>query len=233
LFTPYLVAIELPEGRSGLLDRVLGLLSPERQQKLRSFRILQDTYRSLIGEICVRLEAYKEIGMPPSQFELVRDCYGKPSLKQHPDFHFNISHAGRWVVCVFAPYRIGVDVEYCKPITMEIADRYFAPSEYESLINRPIHEQQLAFYKLWTQKESYMKAMGKGLSIPLNKISITNLGEEQFLIDCESERQMFAQQISIEPPDYLCCVCGYEKQLLSSVQILDVYKMFGDFMELS
>lgn len=165
--------------------------------------------------------------------ELERDLYGKPFLPRHPDFHFNISHAGQWIVCAFSSDRIGVDIEHCKQISMEIADRFFTPSEYKGIMKLPPHEQQLAFYKIWTQKESYIKAIGKGLTIPLNSIQAIPAGEQRWFIASEHEQQLITRQVSIGSPDYLCCVCSFEDRFPYSVLRFDAEQLLVKFVRLS
>jgi 4'-phosphopantetheinyl transferase len=68
---------------------------------------------------------------------------------------------------------LGVDVEniLAREISMGIAERFFAPSEAAALARVPREQQQDRFFEYWTFKESYIKARGMGLSIPLDQFS--------------------------------------------------------------
>ena len=84
---------------------------------------------------------------------------------------FNLSHAGDLVVVALCVgQRIGVDVEEVRAIEslLEIADAHFTRSEREFIFSQEPQERRRAFFRIWTRKEAYVKAVGNGLSIPLN-----------------------------------------------------------------
>jgi 4'-phosphopantetheinyl transferase len=84
---------------------------------------------------------------------------------------FNLSHSGKWILCGVGDKNIGLDVEIIKEINLNVAKRFYADEEYYSIIAVSKYEQQRLFYRYWTLKESYIKAEGLGLSIPLNSFS--------------------------------------------------------------
>ena len=86
---------------------------------------------------------------------------GKPVLKNFPNIHFNLSHSEDIALCAISNTPVGIDVEYLdKNIEyLNISKRFFSPAE---IINN-----KLDFFKLWTQKEAYLKSQGKGLSAGL------------------------------------------------------------------
>jgi 4'-phosphopantetheinyl transferase len=76
--------------------------------------------------------------------------------------------------CIVALDRaVGVDVENCERSgnLLGVADRFFSPSEVGALQGLPADEQWRRFFCYWTLKESYIKAKGKGLAIPLGQFS--------------------------------------------------------------
>lgn len=83
------------------------------------------------------------------------------------DLYFNISHSGDWIICAVDNKPVGVDIEIIKVINFKIAERFFSSEEYYALMSQPETIQLKYFYMLWTLKESYIKAEGKGLNIPL------------------------------------------------------------------
>ena len=94
--------------------------------------------------------------------------FGKPYLKypKIKNLEFNLSHSGDWIVFAISHEKIGIDIEKIRPIDTKIAEDYFTEQEIISLSKNKIKKLE-NFYKLWTLKESYVKALGKGLSIKL------------------------------------------------------------------
>lgn len=121
----------------------------------------------------------------PSAWKFEANPWGRPVLAaQHrcDDFHFNLSHTtGLVVLAVTRGRELGVDVEYTLRTgqTVEIANRFFAPSEVQALHALPSAQQRTRFFSYWTLKESYIKARGMGLAIPLDQFAFGIDGDEQ------------------------------------------------------
>ncbi len=104
---------------------------------------------------------------------LDRDEYGKPFLCNHSDVHFNLSHSGNMVMCVIADTPIGCDVqEMSETVNARIAERYFSPMEQAAFLAADEDDRRQLFFRLWTLKESFLKATGYGLRVPLSSFSI-------------------------------------------------------------
>lgn len=152
---------------------LLSLVSAERRQQAARFVHQADAYRSVLGEALARMTLGKWTGSRPGDLVFIRNTYGKPSLTSHPDLPFNVSHSGDWVAVISGGHApLGVDVEKISPIDMTIAERFFSPLESRNLAAEPAEEQLETFYRLWTLKESYIKAIGMGLSMPLDSFSM-------------------------------------------------------------
>ena len=82
------------------------------------------------------------------------------------DFDFNISHSGDYAVLALSDGRVGIDVEKIRPVDFKIAEACFHGKELESFNFDPDKRPE-NFYRLWTLKESFIKAVGQGLSYPL------------------------------------------------------------------
>jgi len=113
----------------------------------------------------------------PIEIALKRAAHGKPFLagSHCTNLRFNLSHSGDAVLCALARGReIGVDIEATVPSDdlLNIATQFFAPDECAALAARNGGERTALFYQLWTRKEAYLKARGKGLSHPLNSFSV-------------------------------------------------------------
>ena len=97
---------------------------------------------------------------------------GKPYLVNEPNVHFNLSHSGDWAVCAISDYPVGVDIERCEPGRRDIAARFFHRDEVRYLDSLLPSMRDDAFYQLWTLKESFVKATGRGLDLPLRSFRI-------------------------------------------------------------
>lgn len=141
-----------------------------RLQQLSSFRP-QDQTRSLCGDLLV-LEALKAYGNPCS-LQYAKTELGKPYLPDIPDFHFNVSHSGSWVLCATGCTPLGIDIQQERPVKPAVLQRVLSEEEkrfFDSLRNL---KRQSAFFDLWCLKEAYCKATGMGLHIPFRSFSLT------------------------------------------------------------
>lgn len=122
--------------------------------------------RRLIREVLGAL-----LGVAPREVILVESERGALSIDSThaTPLRFNLSHTEGLVVLAVAETDVGVDVEWLdrNGRTVELADRYFAPAETAALRALPTDQQRDRFFDLWTLKESYIKAQGLGLAVPL------------------------------------------------------------------
>jgi 4'-phosphopantetheinyl transferase len=101
--------------------------------------------------------------------------YGKPYLADYPEIFFNLSHSEGITACITEERECGIDCEKVREYRPNVMKRAFSEKEREMIENAPENERDLLFFTLWTLKEAYIKAIGKGLSFPLN--------EAEFLIE--------------------------------------------------
>jgi 4'-phosphopantetheinyl transferase len=133
------------------------------------------------------LSRYSEI--PPGEWRFVKNAHGKPSID--PDLassplRFSLTHTrGLAVVAVTQRADVGVDVERANRIVdaARLSSRFFSPEEAAALQEMPPDRLRERFFLYWTLKESYIKARGLGLSLPLASFSFRLAGECPFLID--------------------------------------------------
>ncbi|MEX0290249.1 MAG: 4'-phosphopantetheinyl transferase superfamily protein [Flavobacteriaceae bacterium] len=151
-------------------------LSPDELVKAKKFRFDRDRSNFILGRGCLRSFIGQALKIDPRNVQLKFNKYGKPELEANPGLKFNVSHSEDIVILGFSKARlIGVDVERVKPFAdlLKIAANYFSNSELDRLNLIPSEEQPRAFYRCWTRKESFIKAIGDGLSFPLDKFSVT------------------------------------------------------------
>ena len=93
---------------------------------------------------------------------------------------FNLSHSGRWgLLAVTTGRRVGVDIQEMDPRTEceKLAERFFSRRESAALMALPWNERRTAFFRGWTRKEAFLKAMGRGISMGLDTFDVS-LGPE-------------------------------------------------------
>ncbi|MFD1886219.1 4'-phosphopantetheinyl transferase family protein [Paenibacillus wenxiniae] len=154
------------------MEQLRAAVSGERREQSLRFQRQQDAQRSLLGELLVKYVLKERYALPSDTLTFSKTSYGKPYLSEHTDIHFNLSHAGDWIICADGKVPVGVDIEKIRPIDFAIAERFFTASEYRLLMNAAAEERLQLFYTLWTLKESYIKFVGKGLSIPLDSFAV-------------------------------------------------------------
>ena len=185
-----------------LFARLLPHVSAARQRKIEAFRHAPSRRLSLGAGLLLN-EALRREGLSAGEPCLTE--YGKPFFPALPDFHFSLSHSGERVLCAVSASPVGCDIEEAKRYDPAIAQRFFHPDESALLFSLPEEEQTEAFYRLWTCKESFIKAIGLGLSLPLSDFAV-GLTEPPTLTQGADARPW--QLRSFRAGEYLCALCG-------------------------
>jgi 4'-phosphopantetheinyl transferase len=149
------------------------LTSAEIERGLR-YRFDRDQTWFFARHFFLRTLLSRYLHQPPATFDLRLSTHGKPYLENHP-LHFNLSDSDGWCLLAFtkaAP--LGVDLEQVRARgdLMAVARRYFSLAELIELERLPPDRQLNGFYHIWTQKEAFIKAVGEGLSIPLDSFDV-------------------------------------------------------------
>ena len=131
----------------------------------------------LVTRVLCRTTLSRYATVAPQAWRFLADRDGRPAIdlpRAYRALRFNLSHAGGLVACaVRARGEIGVDVEARgKHIGLAVARRYFSAAEVESLLEIAPERRREQILRLWTLKEAYIKAKGRGLSLPLDSFSI-------------------------------------------------------------
>jgi len=203
-------------------QELLHRISAENRTRCQGFRLREDALRTLYGELMVRHLLCRDFAWNNEAIAFGKDRDGKPFVKDFP-FHFNLSHSGDFVVCAFGTQEIGVDVEQIKPIDLQLAKRYFHPSEHRYLLAQKEDQRLDCFFSLWTLKESYMKYLGKGMSIPLDsfffQISATSIS----VTDLSRNQKPHFKQFPID--GYKLSLCQSTDDFPCSVEEIDIAEM--------
>jgi 4'-phosphopantetheinyl transferase len=157
------------------LHRYRVLLDAAEQEQEPRFHFARDRRRYLATRVLVRTVLSRYAQVAPEEWVFSENAYGRPQVEGGDGtLSFNISHTHSLIVLgVTRGGALGVDVEniLARKVSLQIADRCFAPDEVAALAAVPPQQQQYHFFEYWTFKESYIKARGMGLSLPLDKFS--------------------------------------------------------------
>jgi 4'-phosphopantetheinyl transferase len=157
--------------------RVLETLSESEHATAGRFRFAADRQRFVLARSMVRHLVGAAAGTAPAEVRLVSTAYGKPCLAD-PDasVHFNVSHSGDLVLVALAHEPVGVDIEQHRS-GMElpaIAASCFSPAERSDIFVTP-EDAHMKFFRYWACKEAWIKADGRGLSLPLVDFTLTGV----------------------------------------------------------
>ena len=174
------------------------LISPQEQETIDRRRTDDAKRDALVTRGLVRTVLSRYSDISPSQWQFDKGWNGKPFIansnesKSAESLEFNLSHAHHLIaLAVTRGSVIGIDVEYTKrkSATKKLAPRYFSASEVEALQMLPSQEQQVGFYDYWTLKESYIKACGDGLSVPLHLFSFDIQDRDNISLTFDEKRK--------------------------------------------
>jgi 4'-phosphopantetheinyl transferase len=165
------------EGSDGCFQRSTGLLSADEAARAARFHFEQHRKRFVFGRAALRVLLGKILGLAPECVQFRYGSKGKPELADSTcSVRFNVSNSGDLAACAFTSgCSIGVDLEQVRaiPEIQDIARRFFAGEEVAELMSLPEQERQNGFFRCWTRKEAYIKAVGDGLSVPLDSFRVT------------------------------------------------------------
>ena len=218
---------------SNQFNDLLKVISIEKREKCRKFMFKEDALRTMYGELIIRHILVGKFLFRNQDIEFFENLEGKPYLKDIP-IYFNISHAGNFIVCAFSEQEIGIDIEEIKEGDLEIAERFFCQCEYEDLMMQRSLERIDYFYSLWTLKESYVKWLGKGLTIPLDSFCFFVKGEDISCVDYYRNRTPFFKQYPIEGYKISVCatLCDFPERI-EEIRIDDVLEFGAKFSSYS
>jgi 4'-phosphopantetheinyl transferase len=165
--------LQVPPARLQALER---LLSPDELDRADRFRQAPDRRRYVAGRAQLRVILGRCLRRAPQDLEFRYSSHGKPALRGDRDderLRFNVSRSQELgLVAVQWDDDLGVDVEHLRPFpdALGIAQRFFAPQEFDLLRSVPAAELDTAFFSYWTRKEAIAKSIGLGLSHPLDAL---------------------------------------------------------------
>ncbi|MCB0283487.1 MAG: 4'-phosphopantetheinyl transferase superfamily protein [Calditrichaeota bacterium] len=158
------------------LNEILPVLSPEEKQRGDKFYFENDKNRYIITKGTLKKILSRMLNTETREIAFGYNEHGKPYLESAPNLYFNVSHSGNFGLIAITPIsEIGVDVErFRHKMTREdIARRFFSKKEINDYLSLDIDQRLQGFFNCWTRKEAFIKAVGLGLSLPLNTFDVS------------------------------------------------------------
>jgi 4'-phosphopantetheinyl transferase len=165
--------------KSPSVQSLILTLSPDERARAERFYFQRDREHFIVARGLLRVILGRYLNTEPGQLQLCYNAYGKPALSCQSGSHglrFNLSHSHELALYAITRGReIGIDIERIRPDMVEnqIAERFFSPCEVRALRSLPPSLQPVGFFNCWTRKEAYIKARGKGLSLPLDQFDVS------------------------------------------------------------
>lgn len=199
-----ILSVDLAGADGEIYRKLYENASPQRKVRADSFRRQEDALR------CVTADALLRYALETDACSVVQEKGGKPKIPERPDVHFNLSHAGRWVVLAWGDCEVGVDVEAIREGVniAGLAARYFTPGEQAYI---QAEDSRKRFFELWTRKESYVKFLGTGLSQNLSGFSV---------LEGEIGVKFWQREL---PGNYWLCLCSDEREIF--IEMLEVSQL--------
>jgi 4'-phosphopantetheinyl transferase len=154
------IALDQPSAR---LQHYAQLLAPDETARAQRFYFERDRRHFTVGRGALRMILGRYAGIAPSQLQFTYTSYGKPALSE-------------LALCAVTRSReVGVDIEGVREMDdlPQIARQFFSANENAVLSRLPQEIQTEAFFTCWTRKEAYIKAIGEGLSMPLDCFDVS------------------------------------------------------------
>ncbi|HOO27741.1 MAG TPA: 4'-phosphopantetheinyl transferase superfamily protein [Lachnospiraceae bacterium] len=205
----YIADVTLPE-----IAYMEGLVSKARIDRSKKYKFEIDRRRSLGVEALLNYAVRSTYPSVPIPVRLMADEHKKPHLiGEH--IEFSLSHSGNYAACVIADVPVGIDIERHRSDNQGVARRFFTRRECADITDDE------RFYTYWTLKESFVKAVGQGLSLPMNsfEVMLGKAGEPVAYTQHINEENYFGMTYSIEQ-GYSLAVCARGiKELPAEIEV--------------
>ncbi|MCU0545826.1 MAG: 4'-phosphopantetheinyl transferase superfamily protein [Oscillatoriaceae cyanobacterium Prado104] len=197
------------------IQNIAQTLSDSELQRADRFRFDRDKIRFIARRAALRGILSRYLNVAPNQVQFSYGPCGKPEIADNLDsgICFNLSDSqGLALYAVTRGRKIGVDLEQIRdiPHIEELANRFFSKQESTALQAVAAEEKIAAFFNCWTRKEAYIKAMGDGLSFPLDKFSVSLIpGEPAKLLNVDGDRsapELWYLKELVTAPNYIAAI---------------------------
>ena len=173
--------------------KALNSLSKEEQNRIIAKKDYKSRCESLTSALTIKNAIKDVLGIRESCFQVKRNIMNRPYIESNGRFYidFNVSHSREWVVCAISSMcKIGIDIEEILPIDINIAKEFLSNEEWKFLIGCK-EERVKLFYKFWTLKESFFKAVGIGINDLIKEVNFGRLDNKKNIFEKEINRDIW------------------------------------------
>jgi|GEM_PF-1950433 len=205
-------------------EQVFQILPEEERKMMSNYRNRVRLYRATVLRALLRVKLAGLIKWDDVLFH--KDQYGKLQLFHQRNIHFNVSHSNEWSVLAISDKPVGVDIEKEREINVDELSSFFTPQEREYIIEGKTESRRARFFEIWTLKESFIKACGLGMRIPLSSYCLREVAGKGILsssLHQEEEEFWFTHYRPLEDYHISICSKGYSNPkpiLLESIHHL-------------
>lgn len=211
-------------------DQLHELLPVTTIQKAEKYHFTDDRKRCLAGELLKRVLLADKLNTNASELKFETNRFGKPILagKWGNGVHFNLSHSGKWVVIVTDDEAVGIDIEFIKSQIPDVEKMVYTDQEIHQIYASGPDKQLVRFFKQWTRKESYIKALGLGFYANLEKISILESPDGIIRIETDiADNDWLIRDLQLDP-QYSLSICS-KKKLSDEFEIFDIKNLIDTY----
>lgn len=211
-------------GPSANIQNLKTYLSKDEIERYEKFHFDYHKIRFVAARGILREILGKYANIPAQDIHFSYSEYGKPYL-QFPRLSFNISHTDECMLVAIAHHNneIGIDIERINSQVdcLALAQEFCTHNEFRKLADLSSEEQILAFFRCWTRKEAYVKAIGKGFYYALNQFEVSFLIDEKpKIIKSDNDAHLNIEFVELRPHrDHIAAVFTTKK--FEDIQLFD------------
>lgn len=158
-------------------------LSPDEHERAQRFKFSRHQRRFTASRGILRQILARYLRTPPRDIRFQSGPFGKPLLQAAVEqpLHFNVAHSQQWALyAVSRDFEVGIDLEGDRDSLdyAGLAERICSAEELMTFRKLSRTEQRTAFFRCWTRKEAFVKAIGKGFSFPLEHLTVSFTDDE-------------------------------------------------------
>lgn len=197
-----------------LFEAAYANASEERKLKTDRYRFRRDKNAALGAELLLR-RALNRLGIRALAYSYGEA--GKPYLAGEDGVFFSLAHSGSFALCAVSDCEIGADIETVRSVDLKIAKRFYCRSEYEDIAAQETEEaRQERFFRYWTLKESFLKAAGCGMRVPMDECEIVLQSDISVVQKIDPRRFFFREYDGV--PGCKCAVCTADAPFAAELQ---------------
>jgi 4'-phosphopantetheinyl transferase len=166
------------------ISELSALLAPDERTRAGKYHRPVNRDHFIVARGILRKIISLYLPISPGALQFTYNEYGKPDIAGHQNdcnLNFNLSHSNDMVLYALRlEGGLGIDIEYMRDdfASLEIAQHFFAKDEVAALSSLAVEQRVKAFFNCWARKESYIKALGMGISFPLDKFVVSMAPDE-------------------------------------------------------